>query len=66
MEEEKPNKKFKEICDDIFFNTGEIGVRSLGIIVGELPEPEFERYFKDLENLTKNDKEYEEDQEREM
>ena len=68
MEEEKPNKSLEKVCEALFYKGGEefkgkIGVKVVGSIMGA-PEKEFEGYLKDLENLTKNDRDYEKDVER--
>ena len=70
MEEERPNKSLEKVCEALFYKggkefEGKIGIRVFGSIVGADQE-KVEDYFMDLENLTKNDKDYEENTEREF
>ena len=70
MEEERPNKSLEKVCEALFYKggkqfKGKIGIRMFGKIVGADQE-KVEDYFMDLENLTKNDKDYEENAEREF
>lgn len=70
MEEERPNKSLEKVCEALFYKggkefKGKIGLRVFGRIVGADQE-KVEDYFMDLENLTKNDKDYEENTEREF
>lgn len=70
MEEERPNKSLEKTCEALFYKggkefKGKIGTKVLGSIVGA-DKQKFEDYLNDLENLTKKDKDYEENTEREF